>query len=73
MKKVKCRDCVFGIFERTEKGNIRISISGECSYIVPVPKVPNSVAKYYNYQKNPFQTEVQFGLLMKCCVNVLKT
>lgn len=40
--KVKCKNCIYAEFKKTEKGRVKTSVAGTCGYTIPMPKVPNS-------------------------------
>lgn len=42
-----CKNCVYGIFQLTEKGNIKRSIAGYCSYFPKKPDLPECVQERY--------------------------
>lgn len=41
-----CRTCKYSKFTFTDKGNIKRSIPGECTFNIKEPKMPSSVPRY---------------------------
>ncbi len=39
---MNCKNCKYSKFHLTEKGNIRTSVSGKCTYEIIIPKLPYS-------------------------------
>ena len=45
MSEIKCKNCIYGKFQKTEKGNIKIGVAGECTYQIEMPKLPDCYGK----------------------------
>ena len=49
MTDINCKNCKFAKFQKTEKGNIRTSISGRCEVSIPKPKLPYAVLNHFRF------------------------
>jgi hypothetical protein len=56
-----CKKCKYAKWARTEKGNIRRSIAGECTYKVVPPVLPDSIPPWrqgvYTYETWGIRTD----------------
>ncbi len=52
MTNIKCVDCKHSMFEYTKAGNVKQSVGGACTYMIPKMKVPYSV---FNHSSNHFR------------------
>ena len=59
MTDINCKNCKFAKFQKTEKGNIRTSISGRCEVSIPKPKLPYAVLNHFRFDRAIYR-EVEF-------------
>lgn len=52
-----CGNCKYAIFKKTDKGNIKRKLPGECTYEIKRPKLPLSFTRSFGYSENMWDSK----------------